>query len=123
MASPNRIGGVMSLHIDGNPYQARGNFQVTPSPVRRTGVAGQDTVHGYIEEPIVPTIKGDISIGGRLSVESLLALTDSTATVILANGNTYILTDCWTVGAFMIDAHDGRVELTLEGLTCQELTT
>lgn len=121
MANPNRIGGIMSLHVDGNPYQARGNFQVTPSPVKRTGVAGQDNVHGYIEEPIIPTIKGDISIGHKLSIEQLLAITDSTAIVQLANGNSYVLTDCWTQGGFVIDAHDGRVELTLEGLTCQEL--
>lgn len=121
MATTNRIGGVLSLRIDGVQYEARGNFQVTPSSVRRTGVAGQDSVHGYIEEPIVPTIKGDISIGNKLSMDLLQGITDSTATVILANGNSYVLTDCWTTAAFMIDAHDGRVELTLEGLTCQEL--
>lgn len=121
MATNNRIGGILSLRIDGTQYQARGNFQVTPSPVRRNGVAGQDAVHGYIEEPIVPSIKGDISIGNKLSMDALLALTDSTATVILANGNSYVLTDCWTTAAFQIDAHDGRVEVTLEGLTCQEL--
>lgn len=121
MANPNRIGGILSLRIDGIQYQARGNFQVTPSSLKRTGVAGQDNVHGYIEEPNVPQIKGDLSIGNNLSMDVLQAITDSTATIILANGNSYVLTDCWTTAAFQIDAHDGRVEVTLEGLTCQEL--
>ena len=121
MASPNRIGGILSLRVDGNQYEARGNFQVTPSVVKRTGVAGQDNVHGYIEEPIVPTIKGDISIGNQLSVVALEAITDSTVQVSLANGRNYILTDAWVTAAFTIDAHEGKVEVTFEGLTCQEI--
>lgn len=121
MANPNRIGGVLSLRVDGKQYEARGNFQVTPGKVKRTGVAGQDGVHGYIEEPIVPSIKGDISIGNQLSLEALEAITDATVQVQLANGRTYVLTDAWTTAAFSIDAHDGKVEVTFEGFDCQEI--
>jgi uncharacterized protein YlzI (FlbEa/FlbD family) len=121
MATTNRIGGVLSLRVDGNQYEARGNFQVTPSSVKRTGVAGQDGVHGYIEEPIVPTIKGDISIGNELSIEAIDAITDSTVQVQLANGRTYVLIDAWTVASHTIDAHDGKVEVTFEGMSCEEI--
>ena len=99
MASPNRIGGILSLRVDGVQYEARGNFQVTPGTVRRTGVAGQDAVHGYIEEPIVPQIRGDISIGNMLSLEALEAITDSTVQVALANGRTYVLRSAWVTAA------------------------
>jgi hypothetical protein len=122
MASPNRIGGVLSIRVDGKQYEARGNFQVTPSTVKRTGVAGQDFVHGYIEEPIVPSIKGDFSIGNQLSMVELEAITNATVQVNLANGNTYVLSEAWTTSAFMIDAHDGKVEVTFEGKTCDEIT-
>jgi hypothetical protein len=121
MANAQRIGGVLALRVDGQTYEARGSFQVTPSSVKRTGVAGQDTVHGYIEEPIVPQIKGDISIGNLLSVDVLDAITDSTVQVQLANGRTYVLTDAWTVAGTVIDAHDGKIAATFEGLTCQEI--
>jgi hypothetical protein len=121
MASPNRIGGVLSLRVDGVQYEARGNFQVTPGTVRRIGVAGQDGVHGYIEEPIVPQIKGDISIGNMLSLEALEQLTDSTVQVALANGRTYVLVSAWTTAAFMINAHDGLVDCTFEGIACSEI--
>lgn len=121
MATVNRIGGLLSLRVDGNQYEARGNFQVTPGTVKRTGVAGQDYVHGYIEEPIVPQIKGDISIGNQLSLEELEAITDSTVQVALANGRTYVLSDAWVTAAFVVDAHDGKVEVTFEGITCNEL--
>lgn len=121
MASPNRIGGILSMRVDGTQYEARGNFQVTPGTVRRTGVAGQDFVHGYIEEPIVPQIRGDFSIGNALSLEQLEQITDSTVQIQLANGRTYVLTDAWVTAAFTIDAHDGKVEVTFEGLTCREI--
>jgi hypothetical protein len=121
MATPNRLGGVLSFTIDGVLYEARGNFQVTPSTVKRTGVPGLDGVHGYIEENIVPSIKGDISIGNELSLTDLEAITDSTAQVTLANNVTYVLTKAWTTSAFVIDAHDGKIELTLEGFSCTEM--
>jgi hypothetical protein len=121
MATTNRIGGVLSLKVDGNSYEARGNFQVTPSTVKRTGVAGQDGVHGYIEEPVVPTIKGDISIGNQLSFDTFEQITDSTVQCALANGRTYVLTEAWVTSAFVIDAHDGKFEATFEGITCQEI--
>jgi hypothetical protein len=123
MATTNRIGGVLTLRVDGNQYEARGNFQVTGVTVKREGVAGLDNVHGYIETPIVPSIKGDWSIGNQLSLVAIEAITDSTAQCALANGMTYVLTDCWTTSAFVIDARDGKVEVELQGLTLSELST
>lgn len=121
MATTNRIGGTLTLRIDGQQYEARGNFRVRGYVLKRTGVAGQDFVHGYIEEPIVPQIAGEISIGNLLSIAALEALTDSTVQLALANGMLYVLSNAWTANQpFDIDAHDGKVELTLEGLTMTE---
>ena len=116
-----RIGGVLAILVDGKQYEARGNFQISGVTVKRTGVAGQDGVHGYIEEPIVPSIKGDWSIGNQLSLVALEAITNATAQVNLANGMSYILVDAWTVSAFVIDAHDVKVMVELEGMSLQEM--
>lgn len=123
MVTSNRIGGVLSIRVDGAQYEARGNFQVNASTVKRTGIAGQDFVHGYIEEPIVPFIKGDFSIGNQLSMVKLEQITNATVQVSLANGNTYVLTEAWTTSAFVIDAHDGKVEVTFEGKSCREVSS
>jgi hypothetical protein len=122
MATTNRIGGVLSLKVDGNQYEARGNFHVTPSTVKRDGIAGQDGVHGYTEMPVVPSIKGDMSIGNQLSLEALEEITDSTVQVQLANGNTYVLTQAWVTSAFDVDTVEGKVEVTFQGITCEEIT-
>jgi hypothetical protein len=121
MAPPTRIGGVLNLKVDGVQYQARGNFTVTPGTVKRTGVAGQDAVHGYIEEPIVPSIKGDISIGNGLSIQGLEDITAGTAQCQLANGRTYVLSQCWCVAGTVVDTHDGKADFELQGVTCSEI--
>ena len=36
----------------------KGNLTVSCSPFERTGIAGQDDVHGYQELPRVPYIEG-----------------------------------------------------------------
>jgi hypothetical protein len=121
MATTNRIGGVLSLLVDGNQFQARGNFEVVPSTVKRDGVAGQDSVHGYTEMPVVPEIKGDISIGNQLSLQDLEGITDSTVQVTLANGVTYVLQQAWVQSAFSIKTQEGRVEVLFQGMSIQEL--
>ena len=56
-----RIAGIAFLTVDGDQMALRGNFTVSPSPVERTMLAGQDGVHGYQELPRVPYIEGDLS--------------------------------------------------------------
>ena len=92
-----------------------------PSQVKRTGVAGADGVHGYIEEPVVPSIKGDISIGNNLSIEDLENFTESTVQIALANGRTYVLTKAWITAGSVVDAHDGKVPVEFQGMSCQEI--
>jgi hypothetical protein len=60
MAGPstNRIGGVLSLTIDGQVLEARGNFQVTGPSVKRTGVAGQDGVQWLYRRADRPANQG-----------------------------------------------------------------
>jgi len=41
--------------------------------------------------------------------------------VKLANGRTYVLTNAWTVAGSTIDAHDGKTDVTFEGLACVEI--
>jgi len=118
----NRIGGTLSFRVDGNQYEARGAFMVTGMVVKRTGVAGMDGVHGYIEVPIVPEIKGEISIGNNLSLVQLENITQSTIQIDLANGNSYILTNGWCESGHVIDAHDGKVAVLFQGITLQEIT-
>jgi hypothetical protein len=118
-----RIAGTAFLSVDGNQYALRGNFTVSPSPVERTMIAGQDGVHGYQELPRVPYIEGDISTVPGLSLEALITQTDSTVVAQLANYTTYTLTGATCKGGFEANTRDGQVRVRWEGLTCQEIQT
>jgi hypothetical protein len=115
-----RIGGVLNITIDGNQYPLRGNWSVTPSSVKREGIAGQDNVHGYTEMPIVPGAKGDFSTIPGLSLTALQNITDSTMQITLANGTTYVLAGAWTNAAFEINTAEGRFAADFGCLTCDE---
>src|SRR4051812_15572205 len=86
-----KFAGIAYLIAGDRQLQLRGNFTVSPSPVERTMIAGQDGVHGYQELPRVPYIEGDISTTPEMRLEMLDAMTDVEVTAQLANGNMYRL--------------------------------
>lgn len=115
-----RIAGVAYVKVNGRQYGLRGSFVVSPSSVKREGVAGQDSVHGFIETPRVPFIKGDLSTMDGLTIAELDAMVDETVTASLANGKTYVLAGAWTESAHEIDTGAGKVAVNWMGLTCDE---
>ena len=117
-----RVAGVAYLKVSGQQYPLRGNLQVSPSRVERTGIAGQDGVHGYSELPRVPFIVGDVTLDPALSMEALEATVDATVTAELANGKVYVLSNAWCKAALELNTTEGMVNVRFEGLDCDELS-
>jgi len=109
------------LRVDGEQYALRGALTISIFPFEREGVAGMDGVHGYTQTPRAPEISADLSDMGGLSMAKLQAVCNSTITVELMNGKTYILANAWTSGAPELDATDGTVSVTFQGLTAREM--
>jgi hypothetical protein len=116
-----RIAGIAFLKVDGDLYPLRGNFTVSPTPIERAGIAGQDYVHGYSELPRVPYIEGDVSLVPNLSVEQVAQITNSTVTAELANGNTYVLREAWCRSALDLNTREGQTRIRFEGISCDEI--
>ncbi|HEY2242749.1 MAG TPA: phage tail tube protein [Xanthobacteraceae bacterium] len=117
-----RFAGIAFLTVDGTQLSLRGNFTVSPSPVERTMIAGQDGVHGYQELPRVPFIEGDLSAIPGLLLDDLIAQTDVTVIAQLANGMQYTLTGGTCKGGFEENTRDGQLRVRWEGLACQEIS-
>lgn len=115
------IGGTAYLKAGGKQYDLRGSFIVSPSMVKREGVAGQDGPHGYIETPRLPFIKGELSTTDGLTIAELDAMTGVTVTAELLNGKAYVLSRAWTEAAHEIDTAAGKVAVTWMGMACDEL--
>lgn len=116
-----RIAGVCYIKVDGQQYDLRGNLIVSISPTERSGVAGMDGVHGFIETPRVPFIAGNFSDTNELSINDLDAIENATITVELANGKAYILREAWTKSAHEIDGTQGQIAVRFEGTGGEEL--
>jgi hypothetical protein len=116
-----KFAGIAFLQIDHVQYALRGNFTVSPSPVERTMIAGQDGVHGYQELPRVPFIEGDLSAVAGLSLATLDSLTDVTVTAQLANGAVYTLVGATCKAGLEENTRDGQVRVRFEGLWCEEI--
>ena len=115
-----KFAGIAYLIVDGNQVRLRGNFTVSPSPVERTMIAGQDGVHGFQELPRVPYIEGDISTTPDMYLEDLDGLTDVEITAQLANGKQYTLVGATCKAALEANARDGQVRVRFEGIWCEE---
>lgn len=117
-----KFAGIAFLWVGGNQVRLRGNFTVSPSPVERTMIAGQDGVHGYQELPRVPYIEGDISLTPDMLLENLDAQTDVTVVAQLANGNQYTLVGATCKSALEANTRDGQARVRWEGIWCEEIT-
>jgi hypothetical protein len=116
-----KFAGIAFLMVAGAQVRLRGNFTVSPSPVERTMIAGQDGVHGYQELPRVPYIEGDLSMTPDTSLEDLIAQTDINVIAQLANGVNYLLVGATCKAALEANTRDGQVRVRWEGIWCEEI--
>ncbi len=116
------VAGTAFLKVDGDQYPLKGSFTVSPSAVERSGIAGQDYVHGYAEVPRVPFIEGDISSRPEISLEDLELVRNATVTAELINGKTYVLRNAWCRSAIELNTRDGQFRARFEGEACDEIS-
>ncbi|MFS8051583.1 phage tail tube protein [Rhizobium sp. BR 317] len=117
-----RAAGTAYVKVDGTQYPLRGNLVIMPSSVTRTGIAGQDYVHGYSEMPVVPYIEGDFTLTDDWKISDVKGITGATVTAEIANGHTYTLKNAWQAGDLPMETVDGKVKIRFEGVSCTEGT-
>lgn len=116
-----RIAGVAFWAVDGTRLAVRGNLTVSPTATERAGIAGQDYVHGYSENPVVPYVEGDVSTVPGTKVSDIDAVTGSTITVELADGRVFTLQNAWRAGRSEVNTKDGMFKVRFEGTACTEI--
>ena len=116
-----RIAGIGSITVDGTQLALRANLTVSPSPIEREGLAGQDRVQGFREMPRVPYIEADISVTKDLNVSSLDTQTDVTVVAGFADGRIWVLRNAWYRPPSDVNTHDGLFRARWEGLSCGEI--
>jgi hypothetical protein len=116
------IAGTAFVFTNGSPIALRGNLTVSPSRVERTGLAGQDRVHGYQELPTVPFMEFDVSLDPTINWEDIELIVDATIQADLINGKSYILRNAWKAGRIEMNTRDGFSRVRFEGMNCSEMS-
>ncbi len=121
MAGNKRVGGIISLKIDGDMYFAKGDFTYNLGLPKKEGVVGADRVHGYKETPQIPFIEGEITDRQEVSLEALMGITDSTITLELANGKVIVLREAWNASEGTGNTGEGNIGVRFEGMSAEEV--
>lgn len=121
MAGNKRVGGIISLKIDGDMYFAKGDFTYNLGLPKKEGVVGSDRVHGYKEVPQIPFIEGEITDRQEMSLETLMGIKDSTITLELANSKVIVLREAWNAAEGTGNTGEGNIGVRFEGMSAEEV--
>ena len=118
---PNRRSGLLFVKIDGEQYDAKGDFTYNLGQPKRDAIVGPDQVHGYKELPKVAFIEGAITDVGTLNVANLQNFDDATVTLQLANGKTIVLQEAWYCADGDVTTEEAEIQIRFEGKRAEEL--
>jgi hypothetical protein len=110
-----RRGGIIQVQVNGELYDAKGDFTYNLGRAKREAIVGADGIHGYKETPQVGFIEGEITDRGTLDLDKVVTLKDATVTMELANGKVIVLRDAWYASEGTGNTDEGNVGFRFEG--------
>lgn len=110
-----RRAGTIFFKVDGEQYDAKGEFTYNIGRPKRTGIVGADRHHGFKEEPQVGFIEGKITDSTTLDLETLITLTDATVTLELANGKVITLREAYYAAEGSGTTGEAEIDVRFEG--------
>ena len=116
-----RVGGILFLKVDGEGFQAKGEFTYNINPVKRESVVGQDGVHGYKEEPKAIFFEGSITDSDELDLEGFQKITDATAILELANGKVIQFREAFYAADGDVTTSEGEIQVRFESISGREI--
>lgn len=118
-----RRAGLIQFKINGEIYDAKGNFTYNLGRPKRDSIVGADRVHGYMEKPQVAFIEGEITDRGELDLDALLNMVGATVTLTLGTtpSKTIALRDACYAAEGTGNSEEGNIPVRFEG-EAEEIT-
>lgn len=110
-----RLGGVISVKVDGKIYQAKGAFTYNPGKPLREPIMGSDAQHGFKETPQPGFIEGEFTDEQTLDVPNLVTLKNVTVSIELANGKMFVLRNAYYAAEGTTSTDEGNIGVRFEG--------
>lgn len=121
MAASQRRAGIIYFKIDGNPFDAKGNFSYNLGAPKREAIVGADGVQGFKETPQVAFIEGELTDRSDLDLNALVNSENNTVTLQLANGKTIVLRSAWYAHEGTVQTEESNIGLRFEGASGEEV--
>lgn len=106
-----RRGGILSFNIDGQVYEAKGNFTYNLGAPLREEIIGADGIHGYKETYQAAYIEGEFTDSSIVDLASLVNLENVTVTLALGNGKAIVLRQAWFSGDGNVQTEEGNISV------------
>jgi hypothetical protein len=113
--------GLITLQINGEVQDAKGNFTYNLGRPARESIIGADTVHGYKETPQVAFIEGEITDRQTLDLAALVLVREATVTLALGNSKLIVLNDAWFAGEGTGNTEEANIAVRFEGSGADEI--
>ncbi len=121
MADSKRRAGILYLKMNGEQYDAKGNFSYNLGKPKREAIVGADGIHGYKEIPQVAFIEGELTDRSNLDLEKVLTLEGVTATLELSNGKVIVLRNSWYAGEGTVQTEESNIGFRMEAESGEEI--
>jgi len=115
-----RVGGLISLQINGEVFNAKGDWEYGFGLPKRSAMVGAERVHGFTEEPQVPYVQGEITDRNGVDVRALQNVTNGTIVLQLGNGKVIILREAYHAGEGSVHVKEGNIAVRYEGAGMEE---
>lgn len=110
-----RRGGIITVQVNGEKYDAKGEYTYNLGRPQRAAIVGSDEVHGFTETPQVGFIEGEITDRAELDLNALVTIEDATVTLALANGKVIVLREAWYAGDGNAATQEANITTRFEG--------
>lgn len=119
MADQRRVGGLLTIAVNGQRLLVRGNWTYSIGESTRETITGADGPHGYKEMPRASFIEGEITDRQDVDMRALARTSGATVTGQLANGKVIALRDAWAAGDWVGNTEEGNVTVRFEGASLE----
>lgn len=116
-----QVGGNITLQVNGQVYNAKGNFTYNLGKPKQEGVVGADRTHGFKQTPQLCYIEGEITDRGDFALVDLVTIKDASVTLSLGNGKVIILRNAWYAADGQANTDEGNVQFRMEGMSAEEV--
>ena len=109
-----RVGGILSLTLNGEVLKAKGEFTFRESGPKRNPVTNEDGSIDFTEEPMAGYIEGEITCDGSFQPRVIRDAKDASVVARLNNGQSVAAHEAFQTAEGVLNSREGNMGIRFE---------